>query len=709
VALAVAATTVLMGGRPASAQVTFQSAPRSAFSYTDSRANDTNFTNSDPAFDVPVGAWIDDAGLKHKSRLFATFDLAGFAGKHIVSTTLRVRDDKTTDCAVRSLEVWETEVPASPPTWRLPPAHVGLLGTIGATPCPGVVGIDVSDRVRAAIAAGQQHLAVEIRVADAAEPGEGDPIAGRRLSWFAGVQLTVGYNTPPVVDTAHLYNNFRACETDAPGPTLGGDSVRIGAVFNDVDPNPGTLTGEFAIWPADDPEQRTTVTRTVTGRGLFSEITVPAGVIVDGGAYAWQVRVSDGTDTSPWSQTCRFTFDGNRPATAPIVTSENYPADTFPPPPGGTAPTFTFSPNGVTDVAAYQYSFDILGVPVVEIGPNGIPLWTDPFDQEQFVRAGPDGSVTVTIPFEPPTFVFNLNVRSFDHGYNASPVTTYRFFVAPTPPVVEPVGEFGPDRPVQVKLTPHSSVTAASEVVEYTVWVNDEEAQTVPAEPDGTATATVVLPGYGTHVVNARSHSANGFLSIPGSWFVSLANDPVVTSEDYPEGLTAGGIGIPGEFTFHPGPFGAASYVYSLNGEESTVAAGPDGTATVVLTPTTGGFQILTVRAVDAAGRESADTFYFFDVAVPTVTVASEVYPENQFGGGVGVEGAFTVQGPPGTAGFVYSFDFGPETTVEATADGSGSFTYVPDATDFHLLIVYAVDSVGTPITEPYFYNFWVA
>ena len=61
---------------------------------------------------------------------------------------------------------------------------------------------------------------------------------------------------------------------------------------------------------------------------------------------------------------------------------------------------------------------------------------------------------------------------------------------------------------------------------------------------------------------------------------------PLVSSSDFPEMDAGTGAGIPGTFTFAPKSAGVVGYVYSFNyGDQQTVTAGPDGTATVQWTP----------------------------------------------------------------------------------------------------------------------------
>ena len=97
----------------------------------------------------------------------------------------------------------------------------------------------------------------------------------------------------------------------------------------------------------------------------------------------------------------------------------------------------------------------------------------------------------------------------------------------------------------------------------------------------------------------------------------TAARLPVVTSTDYPEDGWNGGPGKPGQFTFSPGTVtaGVRTYYYTLNfGPTAQIDPDSHGTATITLTPSRDGINVLDVFAVDALGKRS-DTFeYSFKV-----------------------------------------------------------------------------------------------
>ena len=90
-----------------------------------------------------------------------------------------------------------------------------------------------------------------------------------------------------------------------------------------------------------------------------------------------------------------------------------------------------------------------------------------------------------------------------------------------------------------------------------------------------------------------------------------------MTSEDYPYGQPGGGPGIPGTFHFTSEMANVVEYrYYPLDGgPEQRVAAGPDGSASAVLTPVRAGIHSLLVLAVNADGLVSGEGDYTFRVA----------------------------------------------------------------------------------------------
>jgi hypothetical protein len=161
--------------------------------------------------------------------------------------------------------------------------------------------------------------------------------------------------------------------------------------------------------------------------------------------------------------------------------------------------------------------------------------------------------------------------------------------------------------------------------------------------------------------------------------FTLLWHEPSVTSDDYPRSGANGGPGVAGSFTFTPDRAGVTSYLYRFGDEpERTVAAGPDGTATVSWKPGSypdADFGYVTLRVRQHIGTiASVAVAYEFGLASlePTVTVES--------GTGSGAPWTFRLSSP--LAGVSeYTHVIGDVTRAGAGADGAATFTYTPQET----------------------------
>jgi hypothetical protein len=243
----------------------------------------------------------------------------------------------------------------------------------------------------------------------------------------------------------------------------------------------------------------------------------------------------------------------------------------------------------VTDVVGYYYG---LFAPRTYVAPD---------------QMGGDATVDVSPDSSGPT---RLVAYSVDRTGNRSPERTYEFWVRDNTPVVS-------SNPPHGGLAEPREFTFAARVdgvVEYTYQLNDNPVQTVAANGDGVATVTITPAKWGPNYLAVRSRTSAGVVSAPDNFhFYVSGAEPCVNSDDYPqdpfEGM--GGPGVPGTFQFAPNLSGTVEYVYSLDGApETVVAAGPDGRATVTITPARAGAQTLIVRSRRADGIESRSTTY---------------------------------------------------------------------------------------------------
>lgn len=606
---------VVAAAGPAAAASEYSSAQRTTQAYTDSRAPEQSFENQ-PG-DLPLGAWVSTDGATHRSRIYATYDLSAFTGTHILSASLDFAESKVTQCQATGIEVWQTDPTDRPITWEHAPHGETLLGTVaagGSVLCPAAyLQLDLTSVIRDALAKHRSTFSVELRLSAA---DEGNVSLGRWLAGANGVSLGIRYNTPPQTPV-EPFNDGRPCAASHPYPYLGDAHPRLEAIFNDADTGDSVLTGDFAVWPVDHPSARTEYSLYV-GNGYEDGMNVPT-TLADGATYAWQARSDDGTDKSTWSKPCYFHVDTTAPAAEPKVTSANYPENAVTP--GGQVPTFTLSANGVSDVVAYQYSWQqdmgVLGI--YAVGDKGVPQWTDPLDRPDVVRADKlGGSATLTSMPALTGGPIRLWVRSIDRALNESNEYMYQFFAGPTYPTVT-LSTQTPQYGVPLTLTFAPNPALAGIGVDSYTYEIDQSTQgtphTVAAGADGTATVTVTLGG-GAEWIRVTSHSPNGWVSEPYQFYKYIDTSPTVTSDVYPDlnldpAATGGGVGIPGTFAFTSKVTNVASFTYTIDwGQSVTIPADANGTAQTTYTPDTSGYHELDVYATAADGTVF-DTYHY--------------------------------------------------------------------------------------------------
>jgi hypothetical protein len=620
--LGAAGLAVSLGGAAVAAP-SYQYAPSVQIGYTDS-ANPTTAYDASNGVDMPLGAWQDEANVVHKSRVYATFDLTPFKGKRVIASTLRFREVSASDCTKRAIEIWQTNPVDATPTWRTAPAEVAKLDE-ALTPefCPAILTSDVVSAVNDALAAGRKKITFEIRVPAALE---GDLSYGRKLSWYSTVILNMTYNSVPLLKDRYMFNGGFPCTTTAPYPHLGWFAGQLQGMGSDADANDERyLMTEFAVWPESDPASRAVYTSTYSTPGRVSGVSVPDSGLLDGQGYAWQYRVGDGVDTTAWSKTCHFVVDRTAPP-APAVSSSNYPSfpDTGLGTPLGKPGQFTFSGGGNTDVAGFEYRWEMLGVAGCgwqsgDVGQHECPKL---FSTPGTVRADVPGG-TATIKISPDRGGPNtLKIKALDAAGNRSAEVSYQIFAPSADPQITVVGpEPEWNQQVTLKFTPYPGVKGTTKFV-YRLDFGAE--QTVAADADGTATMTFLASNVNGHQVTVRSYSSNGWVSPEGNWWLNFYPWPTVRSDVYlANNEPTGGVGVPGTFTFGPPPgvTQVQGYRYSFNGGEFVdVPAGADGKASVTWTPDVSGDAYVEVFAILPDGNQSDySNFYAFIVAGPTM------------------------------------------------------------------------------------------
>ncbi|HEV7977228.1 hypothetical protein [Amycolatopsis sp.] len=558
--------------------------PSTSSAHTDLLSPFKSFANS--GGDTPVGAWFDAQRGYHVTKSYFTFDLKPFQGAKITSAASWVPETSVADCTKpRSTELWVTD-PAERPTWLKQPAEkVKLPGPFA--PEGGCtwerVTWDTAAAVTDALAAGKTSLTVAMRLPDAKQL---DPAFGRRVA--STLQMTMFYNRAPNTPTGLGIDN-RPCGSDTlflhPGSQI---------VYGNVsDPDLDAVGGKFAAWDIADPSQRVDITTTVSRAG-YANTSLPQGFLVDGHTYDLTMQAIDDRGlVSPGAATCRLTADKTAPDKPPTVSSTDYPVE------GGTGEPgkpgqFTFTSNGVADVASFRY---------VLTGGGTNDITADVLG----------GKAVATITPTTAGGVY-LQVWSVDRAGNRSAEAPYIFDVKDNSPLLSHTPENGGlGEPREYTFTPRTANVTA-----YAYTFNDDAEITVPARPDGTATATITPNRATGNTLKVRSRNADGqFSSVAQENLRLPSSAPVVTSDVYGTSGPSGGPGVPGTFTFTTTMATVTEYLYSIDfsGEWVVVPAGPDRKGTVVITPERAGTIFLEVIARNADGVETQSTYYDFEVA----------------------------------------------------------------------------------------------
>lgn len=253
----------------------------------------------------------------------------------------------------------------------------------------------------------------------------------------------------------------------------------------------------------------------------------------------------------------------------------------------GQAGTFTFTPR-TTGVVSYRYDFG-----------DGVEHTTD----------------SATLPWTADRAGYlTLTVRSVTADGTVSDPARVSFRIIDTHPTIEWndwAGPFTVGEPVSVTL--YSGLPD----VDSFVYTFDGGAEQVA---DGNPIMFQVVPERpGDLVLTARAKLPDGTLSPPSSITIHVSTAPSVTVRG-PYGPSPI-LGLPATFTFRTGVAGVTGYRYWwTGGEEQSVAAGPDGSAT--FTGSVDGISNpLHVVSVTADGARSDEEEFYVSADDPRVEV----------------------------------------------------------------------------------------
>ncbi|NUT92419.1 MAG: hypothetical protein HOY78_10350 [Saccharothrix sp.] len=565
---------------PASAdEPTLTNTPRTSNVHTDLRAPlDTIPSNNNS----PVGTWRDADGKLHNSKAYFTFDLSWYRGARLISANAFAWERDATDCSrPRAIELWRTDV-AEQPTYARAPREVEKIAGSTSPECRGSSMWDLSGAFNDALAAGRTKVTFVLRMSGARQWDVRDS------RWFADLFAEVRSNFVPGTPTG-LRTHGTACGDTVLGPW---NPAMLTAKWTDADPS-HRGTPRFVVQNVDRPEDRREFTGDGTSEGnIFGRLSP----LTDAQTYEWTVQVDDGFDLSPVSVPCRFTTDYTVPA-QPVVSSTDYPDTTGTHPGAGGAHvpgTFTFEPNGTTDVVAYAYDMRGSGMGTIAADENG----------RATVRLEPG--------YEGP--FATLAVRAVDRAGNHSPERLYTFRVASTGPYGEVTPHYAMiGTPREVVLSENPNLPG---LVSYTYRDGNRPPVTVLPDADGKARFTVPGDQPGPVMIMVSGVTAAGIRTAEvGVHYYSDAGQVSVYSADYPEFDVSGDVGVPGTFEFSASTPQVVEYEYAIHPGEWVAVPAVDGRASITYTPTATGFHYLQVRARTSWGFVTDYYLYGFIVA----------------------------------------------------------------------------------------------
>ena len=303
---------------------------------------------------------MNTAAAPTPARAFVQFNTRPVAGAQVTAAWLHLYDFMTPTCTSRQWTVKLTGGVTASTVWSNQPAATPGVAAVTSNETLGMTGC-ASGWVAANITPLMQYSAansVAVSTLGVTASDETDPTArsyfyaaefGAAYAPFVSVTydhvpalpsgLTLSPETGP--DTQHLL-------ADSLTPTLG-------ATLNDADG--GAIQGQFQVLDSTGTTCVYCASSTWITTGGKASITVPPGYLVNGGTYTIRVKANDGTLTSLWTATDKFTVDVTPPG-APTVSGSGFVNGVW----AATAPgsnVFSFAqPSGTTDTTVFQYRQD---------------------------------------------------------------------------------------------------------------------------------------------------------------------------------------------------------------------------------------------------------------------------------------------------------------------------------------------------------------
>ncbi|MEV4611331.1 LamG-like jellyroll fold domain-containing protein [Kitasatospora sp. NPDC049258] len=341
------------------------------WTYVNSHFPTTNYLHTSDATGLRVGynGWESPFFV---GRAFAQMSVPpSIYGAAVIDSQFYATETTAPSCNAKNVELWSVgatnqAVISSSTTWNNQPGWNSRLDTRnvanGYDGCPAAsVGFNTKSLMQQAADSSWSTVNLGLRASD-----ESDKYAWKKFQ-PSSMFMSTTYNHTPATPNPLTTSPGTTCASNPPTAVGNGDVTLYAGVS---DPDGGVLGVAFtAVNTATGAALKSTTTSTLFATsGTTASMVIDRATLVEkaGGVpttFSWNVFTSDGSQNSPTSATCRFTFDPTVPGQPQIV----------PPNPAvytvGTPATFHIIPNA-TGPAPSGYLYQLNGAAPVPVSPS---------------------------------------------------------------------------------------------------------------------------------------------------------------------------------------------------------------------------------------------------------------------------------------------------------------------------------------------------
>ncbi|MGW0604378.1 FG-GAP-like repeat-containing protein [Streptomyces sp. NPDC002640] len=426
------------------------------------------------------------------ARSFFRLPLNNIKGAAVSSASIKLLETYAWSCDGRLVELWRTGSVSSKTTWSNQPSWIKQIGSKDVahgynSSCPDdYVTFDAKSVAQDAANGGWTSLTIGLRA-----DNESSAYTWKKFKAEGNSRpkITVNYNRKPATPSSLKQIPGDTCDRSSPYIRVGKRDVTLSAKSSDPDDNLNHL--RFEMWRTGYQDTTTVTKKQATNSDGIASADFPLSGLTNGYTYSWQVQaVDDSGAVSSWAPlnktdadpTCRFTFDSTKP-NSPKVSSTDFPqendnGDAWSDLNPGDTGTFTFAPDGNTDVTGFGWA--------VNSSSCSTPVP---------VAAGASATVSVKPQYAGPNVLY---VCAKDSAGNLSEPTDYVFYVSPRKEADGPgdvTGDAVPDLYAigtdgNLRLYPSNS---AGDIHRSLLGAH-EDGTLLGSDPDGDG--EILLPGY---------------------------------------------------------------------------------------------------------------------------------------------------------------------------------------------------------------------